>query len=139
MRFDDSASARTVNLSAAVTAGAILFECGQDYALTNAAGGMIATATGFVKRGNGTLTVGCTGHTYTNDLRVEAGAVVANVPNAGATSPLGSATVERQIYVSTNATLRLAERNTFGGADSTNLRAEISSIKGVWSSASRAG
>ena len=131
VRFDDGAAVRSVNLSAALTAGAILFDCEQDYTLTNVAGGKISSASGFVKRGAGTLTVGCTGHTYTNDVRIEAGAVVANVPNAGANSPLGSATVERQIYVSTNATLRLAERNTFGGAETTTLKAEICVDRGT--------
>lgn len=123
VRFDDGASLKTVNLSAAVTAGNILFECDQNFTLTNAAGGKITYANAFVKRGSGTLTVGCTGHTYTNDIRIEAGTLVANVPNAG--SSLGLAAVERQIYVSTNATLRLAERNTFGGANVTNLTAKI--------------
>lgn len=125
VRFDDGASARTINLSATVTAGDILFACDQDYTLTNASGGKIIAADAFVKRGAGTLTLGCAGHTYTNDIRIEAGMVVANVPNAGSSSPLGLGTVERQIYVSTNATLRLAERNTFGGADTTALKAEI--------------
>jgi autotransporter-associated beta strand protein len=125
VRFDDASSVRLINLSATVTAGDILFDMAADYALTNAAGGKIAEAASFVKRGGGTLTIGCTGHTYTNDIRVESGTVVANVPNAGSSSPLGLATVERQIYVSTNATLRLAERNTFGGAETTALKAEI--------------
>lgn len=131
VRFDDGASARTVNLSATLSAGQILFEGEQAYTLMNAAGGKIADAAAWVKRGGGTLTLGCTGHTFTNDVRVEAGSVVANVPNAGATSPLGAATAERQIYVSTNATLRLAERNTFGGAETTNLKAEICVDRGM--------
>lgn len=42
-----------------------------------------------------------------------------------------AATAERQIYVSTNATLRLAERNTFGGAETTNLKAEICVDRGM--------
>lgn len=123
VRFDDASAVRSVNLSATVTAGDILFDMAGGYTLTNAAGGKIAGADSFVKRGGGTLTVGCAGHTYTNDIRIEAGTLVANVPNAGNT--LGLATVERQIYVSTNATLRLAERNTFGGANVTNLKSEI--------------
>lgn len=125
VRFDDGASVRMINLSAAVTVGSVLFASDLDYTLTNAAGGKISSANEIVKRGAGTLTVGCTGHTYTNDIRIEAGTVVANVPNAGNASPLGSATVERRIGVSTNAALRLAERNTFGGAESTTLKAEI--------------
>lgn len=124
-RFDDGAAVRTINLSATVTAGDILFDAGSDYMLTNAAGGKISAASSFVKRGGGTLTLGCAGHTYTNAVRIEAGTVQANVANAGSSSPLGLATVERQIYVSTNATLQLAERNTFGGANSTALTAEI--------------
>lgn len=125
VRFDDSASVRSINLSATLTAGDILFEGGQNYTLTNAAAGKIIWADAFVKRGGGTLTISCAGHTFTNDIRVEAGMAVANVPNAGANSPLGSGTAERRIYVSTNATLRLAERNTFGGAETTTLKAEI--------------
>jgi len=131
VRFDDGASIKTVSLSAAVTAGNILFECGQNYTLTNVAGGIIANATAFVKRGSGTVTVNSTGHTYTNDIRVEAGTLVANVANAGSSSPLGSGTAERRIYVSTNATLRLAERNSFGGADATALKAEIHVDQGL--------
>jgi autotransporter-associated beta strand protein len=131
VRFDDGASLKTVTLSASVTAGNILFDSDQNYTLTNASGGKIAQAATFVKRGGGTLTVGCAGHTYTSDIRIEAGTVVANVPNAGASSPLGSGTAERRIYVSTNATLRLAERNTFGGADTTALKAEIHVDQGL--------
>lgn len=131
VRFDDGASLKTVTLSASVTAGSIRFDSDQNYTLTNASGGKIVHASSFVKRGGGTLTVGCAGHTYTNDIRIEAGTMVANVPNAGASSPLGTATVERRIYVSTNATLRLAERNTFGGAETTALKAEIHVDQGL--------
>ncbi len=125
VRFDDASAVRTINLSAAVTAGDIVFDHAADYTLTNASGGSIAVATGFLKRGGGTLTLGSAGHTYTNDMFIEEGTVVANVPNAGSASPLGLVTVERRITVSTNATLRLAERNTFGGANTTSLTAEI--------------
>jgi hypothetical protein len=44
VRFDDGASARTVNLSATLSAGQILFEGEQAYTLMNAAGGKIADA-----------------------------------------------------------------------------------------------
>jgi len=132
VRFDDGAAVRSVNLSANVTAGVILFDTAGDYTLTTSvAGTKIVEASALVKRGGGTVTVNSTGHTYTNDIRIEAGSMVANVPNAGSTSPLGSGTVERRIYVSTNATLRLAERNSFGGAETTALKAEIHVDQGL--------
>ena len=126
VRFDDGAAVRSVNLSANVTAGVILFDAAGDYTLTtNVVGTKIVGSSELIKRGGGTLTMNSAGHTFTNDIRIEAGTMVANVPNAGSNSPLGSGSVERRIYVSTNATLRLAERNTFGGAETTALKAEI--------------
>ena len=130
--FGDSATVRSVNLSATVMAGDILFENDADYTLVNTAGGKIGSASTFIKRGAGALILSCNKHTFTNDVRIEKGTVRTTQPNAETNSPVGLATVSRQIYVGTNATLRFNERNTMGAADLTNLVAEIYVDQGLF-------
>jgi autotransporter-associated beta strand protein len=127
-RFDDSATARTVTLAGSVSAGGVLFDHDLDYTLAVGASGKLTNAASFTKRGGGTLTLqGAICHTYTNDLRVEAGTVLTTGFNASAgASPLGDGRVDRAISVASNAVLRIGERNVWGGADNTALKAEIS-------------
>jgi len=122
--FDESASVQTITLSASVTPGNILFDHDQLYTLA-ASGGKIVQADTFIKRGSGRLDINCTGHTFTNDMRIEEGELRTVIPNGGYLSPLGNMRVERQIYVSTNAILCLKERNTMGSAAEKANIAEI--------------
>jgi autotransporter-associated beta strand protein len=126
--FDDGAAARTVTLGTPAVAGSVVFDHGQAFTFAVGSGGKLTQAASFVKRGSGTLTLqGAICHTYTNDIRIEAGTLFTLSANASATaSPLGNASVERTISVASNAVLRLGERNTFGGAQETALKAEIS-------------
>ena len=125
-RFDDGAAVRTVRLSGSNRAGDILFDAAGNYTLTNMSGGIINEARSFIKRGTGTLTLACWGHTFTNDVRIEEGAIETTIFNTGAaTSPLGNMNVNRQIYVGNGASLNFRERNTFGGGEGNVLVGEI--------------
>lgn len=123
--FDDSAAQRWIDLSATLTIGDIRFDHLDDYSVTNASGGKIGSAKSFVKSGSGTLYLRSTGHTYTNDVRIEGGEVVTTLPNGGGDSPLGRTSAKRRIYVGDGTALRFLQRNTMGGADTASAQTEI--------------
>ncbi|MFO7936899.1 MAG: autotransporter-associated beta strand repeat-containing protein [Kiritimatiellia bacterium] len=86
------------------------------------------SGSGFIKTGPGTLALGSTDSTFDGDLEIREGVVACLNPDFQdrTSSILGNMKVDRQILVSTNATLHLLERNSLGVGLVTNTHvAEI--------------
>ncbi len=119
------AAALTFNTGGTITSGAITNNGGLTVNNSAAATiGSVISGTGAVtKQGAGALTLSNAGNSFSGDLTISAGTVVATTGVATGTFDLGSTAATRTITVASGATLSFTVNNVFsgGGASPANL------------------
>jgi autotransporter-associated beta strand protein/T5SS/PEP-CTERM-associated repeat protein len=88
------------------------------------------SAGALTKNGSGTMTLSNNSNSFTGDLNVNAGVVIASGAGGGFNSTLGAANVSRNIWINSGGTLQFNSADTFGNATLTSPPAVIVNVNG---------